>query len=295
MTPPVRSLLQLVQNQVALPPRPKPNLSPGARTGEGTRAGGGALAWTRCRAARHLLVQQRRQGTDLSGHRRGTHTVPSLKSCTRAGTGCGSCVSCWRSPEDRAEEGGRRGQFAPVRALPAHAPGSLSLGAAQAEVVRTVCRSMAGKGCEICKPAVASILASAWNEHVPTASMCPCRTRTTGPANIQRDGTYSVVPRVPAGEITPDQLIAIGGRRSDTGCTADHRRPAHRPVRCRLEHLPQIWGELIRPGSNPGTLTARRAHRQVMCRRHMVSLWRSDAVGWRAHRAPLQGLRVPTS
>ena len=51
-------------------------------------------------------------------------------------------------------------------------------------------------------------------------------------ANIQRDGTYSVVPRVPGGEITPDKLIAIGaGRQEVRPVHQDHRRPAHRPVR----------------------------------------------------------------
>ena len=29
-------------------------------------------------------------------------------------------------------------------------------------------------------------------------------------ANIQRNGTFSVVPRIAAGEVTPDGLIAIG-------------------------------------------------------------------------------------
>jgi NAD(P)H-nitrite reductase large subunit len=29
-------------------------------------------------------------------------------------------------------------------------------------------------------------------------------------ANIQRNGTFSVVPRIPGGEIHPDKLVAIG-------------------------------------------------------------------------------------
>ncbi|KAG6892347.1 hypothetical protein C0992_000842, partial [Termitomyces sp. T32_za158] len=29
-------------------------------------------------------------------------------------------------------------------------------------------------------------------------------------ANMQRNGTFSVVPRIPAGEISPDGLISIG-------------------------------------------------------------------------------------
>lgn len=68
-----------------------------------------------------------------------------------------------------------------------------------------------GKGCEICKPAVASILASVWNDHVLDKKHVPLPdTNDRFLANIQCDGTYSVVPRVPGGEITPDQLIALG-------------------------------------------------------------------------------------
>src|SRR4029078_11533561 len=72
-------------------------------------------------------------------------------------------------------------------------------------------RHGSGQGCKICKPAVASILASAWNEHVLDKKHLPLQdTNDRFLANIQRDGTYSVVPRVPGGEITADKLIALG-------------------------------------------------------------------------------------
>ncbi|KAF8165052.1 NADPH nitrite reductase [Crassisporium funariophilum] len=68
-----------------------------------------------------------------------------------------------------------------------------------------------GLGCEICKPAVASILSSLHNEFV----MAPAHhqnqdTNDKYLANIQRNGTYSVIPRIPAGEITPAKLMALG-------------------------------------------------------------------------------------
>ena len=51
-----------------------------------------------------------------------------------------------------------------------------------------------------------------------TASRGRCRTPTTHfLANIQRNGTYSVVPRIPGGEITPDKLIVIGEVARDFG------------------------------------------------------------------------------
>ena len=121
-----------------------------------------------------------------------------------------------------------------------------------------------GRGCEICKPAVASILASAWNEHILERKHLPLQdTNDRFLANIQRDGTYSVVPRVPAGEITPDQLIAIGEVAKQYGLytkiTGGQRIDL---FGARLEQLP---ADLARAGrrraSSPATPTARRCAR----------------------------------
>ncbi len=68
-----------------------------------------------------------------------------------------------------------------------------------------------GHGCEVCKPLVASVLASCWNEYLLKPAHLPLQdTNDRYFANIQKDGTYSVVPRMAAGEVTPDGLIAIG-------------------------------------------------------------------------------------
>jgi len=67
-----------------------------------------------------------------------------------------------------------------------------------------------GDGCEICKPAVASLLASIWNEVILKQSTIQ-DTNDRFLANIQKGGSYSVVPRIPAGEITPDKLLVIAG------------------------------------------------------------------------------------
>jgi nitrite reductase (NADH) large subunit len=66
-----------------------------------------------------------------------------------------------------------------------------------------------GQGCEVCKPAVASILASLWNENIVKHTTIQ-DTNDRFLANIQCGGLYSVVPRVPGGEITPEKLIALG-------------------------------------------------------------------------------------
>jgi nitrite reductase (NADH) large subunit len=115
-------------------------------------------------------------------------------------------------------------------------------------------RHGSGQGCEVCKPAVASILASAWNEHVLDKKHLPLQdTNDRFLANIQRDGTYSVVPRVPGGEITPEKLIALGRVAQVyslyTKITGGQRIDL---LGARVEQLPDIWRDLIAAGFESG-------------------------------------------
>ncbi len=109
-----------------------------------------------------------------------------------------------------------------------------------------------GHGCEICKPAVASLLASAWNELIAKQETIQ-DTNDRFLANIQRRGTYSVVPRIPGGEITPEKLIAIGevARKYDlyTKITGGQRIDL---FGARVDQLPEIWEELIAAGFESG-------------------------------------------
>ena len=89
-----------------------------------------------------------------------------------------------------------------------------------------------GRGCDVCKPAIASILASQLNHHVLGDAVALQDTNDAYLANIQRNGTYSVVPRIPGGEITPGQADRDRrGRARVRPLHEDHRRPADRPVR----------------------------------------------------------------
>jgi nitrite reductase (NADH) large subunit len=111
-----------------------------------------------------------------------------------------------------------------------------------------------GMGCDICKPTVASILASQWNEFVLKPDKAVLQdTNDYYLANLQKDGSYSVVPRVPGGEITPDKLLVIaqvakkyslytkitGGQRIDL-------------FGAQVNQLPLIWSELIAAGFESG-------------------------------------------
>jgi nitrite reductase (NADH) large subunit len=111
-----------------------------------------------------------------------------------------------------------------------------------------------GKGCDICKPTVASILASCWNEMVLKPKHAPLQdTNDHFLANLQKDGTYSVVPRVPGGEITPAKLIAIGEVAKKyslyTKITGAQRIDL---FGARVEQLPLVWKELIDAGFESG-------------------------------------------
>jgi nitrite reductase (NADH) large subunit len=182
-------------------------------------------------------------------------TVAGVKACTRAGTGCGGCVPLVAQILDA------------------------ELARAGREVDHDLCEHFAftrqelfqivklkriqsfeallashgnGAGCEICRPAVASILASTWNDFVlEHASIQDTNDRFL--ANIQRGGTYSVVPRIPGGEITPDKLIVLGeiAKRFDLYCkiTGGQRIDL---LGARVEQLPDIWEALVDAGFESG-------------------------------------------
>ncbi len=111
-----------------------------------------------------------------------------------------------------------------------------------------------GRGCDICKPVVASILASLGSGYVLDGEQAALQdTNDHFLANLQRDGTYSVVPRVPGGEITPERLIVIGEVARDFGLytkiTGGQRIDL---FGARVEQLPRIWRRLVDAGFESG-------------------------------------------
>ena len=111
-----------------------------------------------------------------------------------------------------------------------------------------------GLGCDVCKPLAASILASCWNEFVlqpQLASLQDSNDYYLG--NIQKDGSYSVVPRMPGGEVTPDGLIAVGQVAKKYGLYTKLTGGARVDLfGARVEQLPLIWEELIAAGFESG-------------------------------------------
>ncbi|WP_086663112.1 nitrite reductase large subunit NirB [Lentzea kentuckyensis] len=179
--------------------------------------------------------------------------VAELKACTKAGTGCGSCVPMLKKllTDCGVEQS---------KALCEHFTYSR---AELFEIVRAtrittftalVEKHGSGRGCDICKPAVASILASLNNGHILGETQVSLQdTNDKFLANLQRNGTYSVVPRIPGGEITPEKLIVIGEVARDYGLytkiTGGQRIDLFGAT---VDQLPEIWRRLVDAGFESG-------------------------------------------
>jgi nitrite reductase (NADH) large subunit len=189
--------------------------------------------------------------------RGGAGDLATLKKCTKVATGCGGCsmlVTSILKAELKA-----MGQevsnaicehFAHTRQELYHL---VKVGKIQT-FDELITRHGKGLGCEICKPAAASIFASTWNEHVLAPAHAGLQdSNDYFLANIQKDGTYSVVPRIPGGEITPDGLIVIGKVAKKYGLytkiTGGQRIDL---FGARVEQLPDIWEELVAHGFESG-------------------------------------------
>ncbi|MCX8073045.1 MAG: nitrite reductase large subunit NirB [Candidatus Binatia bacterium] len=182
-------------------------------------------------------------------------SLAEVKRATRASTGCGGCAAAVQEIlEAELAAGGapRRKQ------LCEHFPYSRQelLHIVKVKGYRRfeqLLRSHGrGAGCEVCKPAVASILASLWNEHIlDHATIQDTNDRFL--ANLQRGGLYSVVPRVPAGEITPEKLIVLGQVAKKYGLYAKITGGQRIDLfGAELHQLPDIWEELVAAGFESG-------------------------------------------
>lgn len=183
----------------------------------------------------------------------GACSVADIKACTSAGTTCGGCVpSITRLLADSGVE--------LSTALCEHFTQSRAelFAIVAATGIRTfselIGRFGTGGGCEICKPTVASILASTSSDHILDGEQAALQdTNDHFLANLQKNGTYSVVPRMPGGEVTADQLIVIGQIAKDFGLytkvTGGQRIDM---FGARVEQLPEIWRRLVDAGMESG-------------------------------------------
>ncbi|MET8799724.1 nitrite reductase large subunit NirB [Nocardia sp. NPDC004568] len=183
----------------------------------------------------------------------GACDIPAIKACTKAGTSCGGCVPMIKKV---LEQSG----VEMSKALCEHFEQSRAelFQIVQATGIRTfselIARHGRGTGCNICKPTVASILASTSSDHILEGEQAALQdTNDHFLANMQKNGTYSVVPRMPGGEVTPEQLIVIGEVAKEFGLytkiTGGQRIDL---FGARVEQLPLIWKRLVDAGMESG-------------------------------------------
>ncbi len=183
----------------------------------------------------------------------GACDIPGIKKCTTAGTSCGGCVPMLKK---LLEQSG----VEMSKALCEHFTQSRAelFQIVQVTGIRTfsglITKYGKGTGCDICKPTVASILASTSSEHILDGEQAALQdTNDHFLANLQKNGTYSVVPRMPGGEVTADQLITIGQIAKDfdlyVKVTGGQRIDL---FGARVEQLPQIWQRLVDVGMESG-------------------------------------------
>ncbi|MFC0451617.1 nitrite reductase large subunit NirB [Rhodococcus jostii] len=183
----------------------------------------------------------------------GACDIAQVKSCTNAGTTCGGCLPTIK--QLLASSG-----VVMSKALCEHFEQSRAelFEIVQATNTRTfsalISKYGKGSGCDICKPVVASILASTDSDHILHRNQAGLQdTNDHFLANIQKNGTYSVVPRMPGGECTPEQLIVIGEVARDFGLytkvTGGQRIDL---FGARVEQLPAIWKRLVDAGMESG-------------------------------------------
>ncbi|GAB4176566.1 MAG: nitrite reductase large subunit NirB [Coleofasciculaceae cyanobacterium] len=248
------TLLQFVQNDIALPPYPEDLLMPPREGAPVAKMGVDSLPDT----AQICSCNNVTKGQICTAIREQQLTdVPSVKKCTKAGTGCGGCVPL---VTDLLKSEMKKAGMEVKNHLCEHFAYSRQelYHLVRVHQIKTfdelIQKHGKGRGCEICKPAVASILASTWNEHILEKSLVGLQdTNDYYLANIQRDGTYSVVPRVPGGEITPDKLIVLGEVAKEFGLytkiTGGQRIDL---FGARVDQLPHIWKRLVDAGFESG-------------------------------------------
>lgn len=187
----------------------------------------------------------------------GAYSIADVKAVTKAGTGCGGCAPMVK---DTLSYQLTTLGFEVNNDLCEHFAHSRQdlYSLIRVQGIRTFDELLtehgSGHGCEICKPAVASILSSCWNDYVLKPELTPLQdSNDYYLGNIQKDGTYSVVPRVPGGEITADKLIVLGQVAKEfnlyTKITGGQRVDL---FGARMEQLPDIWTQLVEAGFETG-------------------------------------------
>ncbi len=247
------SLLQMTLNAIPLPEHPEDLILPAREGGEAKGLGVDLLPATALICSCNSVTK----GALCNAVAAGCASIGALKKETRASTTCGGCGPLVKQILDC--ELRKRGVDVKNH-LCEHFPYSRQelfhltrVGGLKA-FQDIISKHGRGRGCDICKPAVASILAACWNEYILKPRHAPLQdTNDRFLANLQKDGTYSIVPRVPGGEITPAKLIVLGELAKKFGLYTKITGAQRIDLfGARVEQLPLIWRELVNAGFESG-------------------------------------------
>lgn len=259
-------LLQLKLNEIELPKHPDTLILPAHAGAEKPALGADALPDSAVICSCFDVTKAKIAQAVADGH----HTLGAIKAVTGAGTGCGGCVPLVTSVLNA------------------------ELAKSGVEVKNDICEHFAysrqelfhliriegiksfddmlykhgkGYGCEVCKPTIGSILASCWGDHVLEPSLVSLQdTNDNFLGNMQKDGTYSVIPRMAGGEVTPQALAVLANVAQEyslyTKVTGAQRIGL---FGAQKDDLPEIWRKLIDAGYETGQAYAKALRMAKTC------------------------------
>ena len=246
------TLLQYCLNGIELPENPDALILP-SRSDESVGLGPDALP----ASAQICSCHDVSKGQVCEAITAGCQDMGALKSETKAATGCGGCTALLKSVLDSELDKLGFEVNTDICEHFSHTRQDL-YNLVMVDEIKTFDELLTGhgrgRGCEVCRQAVGSILASYWNEYVLEKQHLGVQdTNDVYLANMQKDGTYSIVPRVTGGEITPQMLIALGEVGNKYGLytkiTGGQRIDL---FGAQINQLPAIWDELIVAGFESG-------------------------------------------
>jgi nitrite reductase (NADH) large subunit len=190
-------------------------------------------------------------------HNKGVNTMAHLKECTKASTGCGSCSgTCQELLKAVATSFEEETKKLLCKCVPFTQENLREIIHSQKlRSVQTVLDIYGnGIGCEICKPALSYLVDVTWcGDHEEDRSARFINDRVH--ANIQNDGTFSVVPRMRGGVTSPAELRRIADVAEKyqvkmVKITGSQRIDL---LGVRKSDLPKVWADLGMPSGQAYT------------------------------------------
>lgn len=259
-------LLQLKLNEIDLPEHPDALILPAHAGAEKPSLGADSLPESAVICSCFDVTKGKIAQAVADGH----HTLADIKAATGAGTGCGGCIPLVTSVLNaELEKAGVEvsndicEHFAYSRQELFHL--------IRIEGIKSFDEMLEkhgkGYGCEVCKPAIGSVLASCWGDHVLKPQHVSLQdTNDNFLGNMQKDGTYSVIPRMAGGEVTPQALGALAKVAEEynlyTKVTGAQRIGL---FGAQKDDLPAIWEKLIAAGFESGQAYAKALRMAKTC------------------------------